>query len=105
LDELVEHCEVRPDLPFDLVVTDRLLESCGGFSSHSLVRLPLTGEPPALVMLRWGSVSPQWLEEATGFEVRVLDSATQASRPPGVTDEQLRAAFTELDHRRTAALA
>jgi hypothetical protein len=102
LEELAEHCEVRRDLPFDLVVTDQLLESCRGFSSHSLVRLPLTGEPPALVMLRWGSVSPRWLEDVSGFPVRVLDSVTAASRPAGVTDEQLKAAFTALAHRRMA---
>jgi hypothetical protein len=100
VDELVTQCEARPDLPFDLVVTDRLLEECGGFSSHTLVRLPLRDEPPALVMLRWGSVSPEWLREVTGLDVRVLDSVSHASRPAGVTDDDLRAAFERLASRR-----
>jgi len=102
LDELVEQCRLRPDLPFELVVSDPLLEACGGYSSHTLVRLPLAHEPPALVLLRWGSVSPQWLAESTGFEVRVVDSVSRASRPAGVNDAQLQAAFMELHHRRTA---
>jgi hypothetical protein len=101
VDELVAHCETRTDLPFDLVVTDRLLEECGGFSSHTLVRLPLADEEPALVMLRWGSVSPDWLREATGLDVRVLDSVSHASRPAGVTDDDLRRAFELLARRRS----
>lgn len=105
LDELVAHCKARRDLPFDLIVTDTLLESCGGFSSHSLVRLPMINEPPALVMLRWGSVSPSWLQEATGLEVRVLDSVTQASRPAGVSDDDLRHAYEDLAVRRAAQTA
>jgi hypothetical protein len=100
LNELTSHCAARHDLPFDLVITDRLLEECGGFSSHSLVRLPMRDEPPALVMLRWGSVSPTWLTQATGYDVRVLDSTTQASRPAGLTDHHLRTAFEDLARRR-----
>jgi hypothetical protein len=102
LEELVGACRLRPDLPFELIVSDPLLDACGGYSSHTLVRLPLADEPPALVLLRWGSVSPQWLAESTGLEVRVLDSVSHASRPAGVTDKQLQAAFMELHDRRTA---
>ncbi len=100
-DQLVAASDRRPDLPFDLVVTDHLLESCGGFSSHTIVRLPLIDEPPALVMLRWGSVSPEWLREVTGHDVRVLDSVSVASRPPGTTDDELRRAFEAFATRRT----
>jgi hypothetical protein len=102
-EELVRQCRERPELPFELVVSDPLLEACGGYSSHTLARLSVVDEPPALVMLRWGSISPGWLAESTGFEVRVLDWVSRASRPEGVTDEQLRAAFTELHHHRRAS--
>ena len=100
LDELAEHTAARDDLAYGFVLHDPLLQECGGFSSHSLVRLPLRGESPSLVMLRHGTVSPVWLEEATGLEVRTLVSTTMAVRRPGSTDASLRAAFEQLARRR-----
>lgn len=105
LDELITHCAGCEALPFDLIVTDTLLESCRGFGSHTLVRVPLFDGPPALVMLRWGSVSPSWLEETTGLDVRVLDSVSYASRPAGLSDADLRHAFEDLDRRRAGRTA
>ena len=102
LEELHEHTARRSDLAYTFVIHDRLLEECAGHSSHSLVRLPLVGEPPALVMLRHGTVSPEWLEETTGLPVVKLASATMAVRRDGSTDGSLRGAFEKLaSERRT----
>jgi hypothetical protein len=103
LDELWAHTDARPDLPYRFVVDDPLLAACHGFTSHSLVRLPLVDEEPTLVMLRQGSLSPAWLREKTGLPVRTLPSTTVASRRPGTTDASLRAAFEMLERRRTGS--
>jgi len=100
LDELFAHTARRGDLPYGFVIDDPLLARCGGFSSHSLVRLPLLDETPELVMLRRGTVSPGWLTESTGLAVRTLASTTVASRRQDTTDTSLRTAFEELARRR-----
>jgi hypothetical protein len=94
--ELASYVQARGRLQFDLVVADHLFESTRAFSSHSLVRLPLVGEPPELVMLRYGSVSPGWLAESTGYPVRLLESASVASRHPSLSDADVRRGLEEL---------
>jgi len=96
LEELVVHTERRPDLPYEFVISDPHFEASGCHSSHSLVRLPLTDEPAKLVLLRRGSMAADWIEEATGYPVRVLPSAPLASRAPGTTDSSLRGAAEQL---------
>ncbi len=102
LDELHAHTAARDDLAYTFIIHDALLEACEGHSSHSLVRLPLVGEEPALVMLRHGTVSPAWLQEATGLPVTTLASTTIAVRRPDMTDASLRAAFERLAVTRAA---
>jgi hypothetical protein len=95
-EELLDFVRDKQRFQFHMVVTDELYEACGAFSSHTQVRLPMPHEPPALVMIRKGSVSPEWLAAATGYVVRPLDSMTTASRPAGMTDAALRAGLERL---------
>ncbi|MHB8574832.1 MAG: hypothetical protein ACYDCQ_05815 [Dehalococcoidia bacterium] len=87
---LIDDVARRGDVLFDAVLNDERYERMGAFSSHTQVRLPLVGESPELVVVRRGSVSHSWLATASGYPVRVLDSAGVASRYPGLTDEELR---------------
>lgn len=96
LDELQEHVRDRGDLEFDLVVHDELIEQAGLHSSHTMVRLPLAGQPPELLMTRLGSVSAGRLERELGLPVRVLDSVAEASRQPGLTQADVEARIAVL---------
>ena len=89
LAELRTVLEARPDLPVEAVITDERLEDAGIFGSHTMVRLPLVGESPALVITRDGTVGGAWLEEATGWPVRRLASTATAARRPGITADEL----------------
>jgi hypothetical protein len=98
LDDLRTVLAARPELRIDTVVTDERLEAAGLFGSHTMVRLPLVGEPPALVVTRDGSVGTEWLEQATGWPVRRLASTATAACRPGTT-------IAELDQRARARAA
>ena len=89
LAELEADLAARPDVPVELVVTDERIEAAGVFGSHTMVRLPLVGEEPALVLAREGSVGEAWLEEALGLPVRRLESTATAARRPGTTAEEI----------------
>jgi hypothetical protein len=83
LEELDAALAARADLPVDVVVHDEVIEAAGVFGSHTMVRLPLGHEPPALVVTRDGSVGAEWITEATGFAVLRLGSTATASRRDG----------------------
>lgn len=87
------HAALHRARPADLgaIVTDPVLEDAGVFSSHTMVRLPLVGEDPALVITRDGPVSAGWLEAQLGLPVRRLDSAAVASRRPGLEPGEVEA--------------
>ncbi|MCL4396077.1 MAG: hypothetical protein M1482_14965 [Chloroflexi bacterium] len=88
-DELSRVLE-RPGAPcVDLVINDEPYENTGAFSSHTQVRLPLSHEAPELIVFRRGAIGPEWLATSTGYPVRVLESASIASRSPGLTDDDL----------------
>lgn len=89
LAELVADLAERPDVPVSLVVTDERMEGAGVFSSHTMVRLPLVGEEPALVLAREGSVGEGWLTDALGLPVRRLASTATAARRPGTSAEEI----------------
>lgn len=97
LAELRTALAARPDLPVEAIITDERLEDAGIHGSHTMVRLPLVGEEPALVVTRDGTVGAAWLEEATGWPVRRLASTAVAARRPDVTADEL--------ERRTRRLA
>ena len=80
-----------PKEPVVAVVHDPVLERAGVFSSHTMVRLPLVGEEPSLVITREGSVGAAWVEDALGLPVRRLASTASASRRPGTTAEEIEA--------------
>jgi hypothetical protein len=105
LDELQEHVRDRGDLEFDLVVHDELIEQAGLHSSHTMVRLPLAGQEPELLMTRLGSVSAARLEQELGLPVRVLDSVAEASRQPGLTQADVESRIAVLHDLREAAAA
>jgi hypothetical protein len=102
-DELVAHVCRRGTFDVDLVITDELFEQAGVFSSHTMVRLPLVGESPELVVVRHGSITPERLAAGTGYPVRVLGSVKAASRRPGLSDEELEARLRRFHVWRTAA--
>jgi len=94
--ELLAQVEAGGACQFELVINDDLYEKTGAFSSHTQVRLPMVGEAPELIVVRRGSVGPEWLAASTGYPVRVLDSAGVASRRPGLTDADLQAGLERL---------
>ena len=87
--ELVAFLDRKSDLPVDLIVNDEIFEASGAFSSHTQVRLPLVGEAAELILVRRGGMSPAWLTECTGYPVRSLEDAPQATRPEGLEDTDL----------------
>ena len=89
LEDLHTVLRARPDLPVEAIITDERIDDAGIFGSHTMVRLPLVGEEPAIVITRDGTVGAAWLEEATGWPVRRLASTAVAARRPGTTADQL----------------
>ena len=87
--ELERYIARRPDIPFDLVISDDWFERAGIHSSHTMIRIPLRDEPPEFVMTRRGSVSPEFIERVTGRPVRALASTATASSQPGLAERDL----------------
>jgi len=60
------------------------------------VRLPLVDEQPDLVVVRRGSISPEWLARSTGYPVHVPEGVSQAARGRGLTDVELQRSLEQL---------
>lgn len=88
-EELLRDVSARGECKFDLVINDEMYEESGAFSSHTQIRLPTHHETPELVMVRRGALSADWFSSATGYPVHELESATTASRSPGISDAKL----------------
>jgi hypothetical protein len=90
LEELLQGARRYGRAPFDLVVHDPAFEATGAVSMHTRIRLPAPDEEPALILLRQGSVSADWLAEATGRPVTLAPASDAARRAGSQSDSDLR---------------
>lgn len=87
-----------PAESIDLIVKDGLYEETEAFSSHTQLRLPLTGETPTLKVVRIGSLSPEGFKQATGFNYVIIPGAKDVRKNPGENlDEKLAEMIKEIN--------
>lgn len=68
----------------DLIVEDPTYRKYNALGSHTIARLPLVGENPAIKILRIGSLSPEGFEHATGLPCEVISGAKDVRKIRGV---------------------
>jgi hypothetical protein len=81
--DLADQSGARGSTKFDLIISDSQYELTRAFCGVTELRLPERGDEPALLLVREGSVSAEWLAEATGWPVRVPAAVRRASGARG----------------------